>query len=439
MTRLSNRLLSILTAAGLAAAIVPVAACAQGQRHEHPPGGTDKQTPAKTEAKTEAKAAAKAVAKPVPKSVALTDAIKNLGVAMLAQQVAADPRRTHIVSPLSLGGALGLLAQGASGKTAQTILPALGNPPDGAEGVAKSWKEMADVLRKPASDTVTLQLANGLWHAAALTVDEAVAGRIRDALSGEIAAIDPAKGDPAAAVNAWVADKTAGAIPSVVERLGPDTELVLASALAFKGRWETSFDPSATMPRPFKAADGTKPEVPMMARVDDAFRYAETKDSRGVLLPYADPAYAMIAVLPKTPEKLPGLLRNGDWLKPERYARRKGRVLLPRLDLAAGSDLRDTKANPAVAKLLSGGLDLGALGAAWAKPHKVGQALQRVVLKVDESGTTAAAATVIGIEKSMSVTPQETPFELIFDRPFALALIHRETGALLLAGVVAKP
>jgi serpin B len=58
---------------------------------------------------------------------------------------------------------------------------------------------------------------------------------------------------------------------------------------------------------------------------------------------------------------------------------------------------------------------------------------------VAEQGTEAAAATgvVVGV-RSMAPRPEE-PFVVKADRPFAWAIVDRETGAVLFAGTVADP
>ena len=57
-----------------------------------------------------------------------------------------------------------------------------------------------------------------------------------------------------------------------------------------------------------------------------------------------------------------------------------------------------------------------------------------VVLEVTEAGTKAAAATTVTTKRSFSQPPT-----FVADRPFALAILHRATGAILFAGYIADP
>ncbi|TRZ08505.1 hypothetical protein HGM15179_018598, partial [Zosterops borbonicus] len=47
--------------------------------------------------------------------------------------------------------------------------------------------------------------------------------------------------------------------------VGPQTRLVVASALSFRGLWGVPVSPKATRPRPFRRPDGTDVTVPMVA------------------------------------------------------------------------------------------------------------------------------------------------------------------------------
>ena len=64
--------------------------------------------------------------------------------------------------------------------------------------------------------------------------------------------------------------------------------------------------------------------------------------------------------------------------------------------------------------------------------------VQATRLVLDEEGTEAAAATA-AVMTTRSAVLDEDKFEMRVDRPFALAVRHRGTGALLFAAWVADP
>ncbi|TNN84160.1 Alpha-1-antitrypsin [Liparis tanakae] len=64
---------------------------------------------------------------------------------------------------------------------------------------------------------------------------------------------------------------------------------------------------------------------------------------------------------------------------------------------------------------------------------KVSEVLHKAVIEVDEIGTTAAAATAIGI------TPYSLPRTFTVNRPFFFFIYHEATNCLLFMGRVIDP
>jgi serpin B len=58
-------------------------------------------------------------------------------------------------------------------------------------------------------------------------------------------------------------------------------------------------------------------------------------------------------------------------------------------------------------------------------------------IEINEEGTEASAATVVVVSKRS--TPRITPFQIEFDRPFVVVILHQESGVPLFIGKVEKP
>lgn len=367
-----------------------------------------------------------------PSPTALVTAANALGLTALGEQIAAAPQANHAFSPTSLAGALAILAQGDG-----TLASALGARD--ARSLAADWAALSRAAKPAAGGRVALSLAGGLWHAPELAVDADAAARLRGDLAAAVAGLDFTRPEAADGINAWVKDNSGGLIPALFERLSPDTILVLASALAFKADWAMSFDPAETRPDSFATADGKRVEVPMMSRTDNNLLHFDAGDHQAVLLPYADPAFALALALP-APGKPPALLLadGKGWLAADSYAPRPGSIALPRGALSSRYDLNDPKTSLTTVALLAGSRDLSGFGAAWeGKGQSLSQAVQAVALRWDETGTQAAAVT--GMAVSRGLVTEDPTTRLRFDRPFAFSLIHRPTGAILLAGLVNEP
>ena len=88
-------------------------------------------------------------------------------------------------------------------------------------------------------------------------------------------------------------------IPQMLAELPPRTEIVLANALYFKGRWQTPFKSEETTPGPFRIGDGRTVTLPRMQRKDRAFSYRETDRYQAVRLPFKNGAFDLVLVLPR--------------------------------------------------------------------------------------------------------------------------------------------
>jgi serine protease inhibitor len=104
-------------------------------------------------------------------------------------------------------------------------------------------------------------------------------------------------------------------------------------------------------------------------------------------------------------------------------------VVLPKLNLAQTLPLTQTLA--AMGLPLTG--DYSGLGAG---DNQISQVVQKVVMKVDEAGTKAAAATGIGVTTLARVPSGKT---VTFDRAFLLMLEDTATHTPLFLARVADP
>jgi len=67
----------------------------------------------------------------------------------------------------------------------------------------------------------------------------------------------------------------------------------------------------------------------------------------------------------------------------------------------------------------------------------VSDVVHKAFVKVDETGTEAAAAT--GAAMALTAMPQEQPVQFVLDRPFLFLIIDDLTGTVLFMGRVADP
>ncbi|KAM0900893.1 hypothetical protein ACQ4PT_020356 [Festuca glaucescens] len=203
----------------------------------------------------------------------------------LNKRLADDAGRSGnlVYSPMSVYAALSLVATGARERTLEELLGVL---------CAPSRDALADHVRSLAGQALTD------WsHTDGPRLEEA-----------------------AKEINSWVAKSTNKLIPSIIgqDALSPLTDLVLANAIYFKGRWEEPFDKKNTKEDKFHRLDGTDVDVPFMRgfgthRISchDGFKVLQLRYQRGWQLPAQPPApvYSMCVFLPDARD---GLWRLAD-------------------------------------------------------------------------------------------------------------------------------
>ena len=363
------------------------------------------------------------------------------GVGLLAE-ASEGGARNALVSPLGIGAVLEMVASGAKRPVRRAIRALLEAPGEGGDaGDVPDGRgltcQLAWVLHDAAQDeAVAVQAANAAFADRRLDLRPAYAETLQAVFGARAERLDFSDAGAVERINAWVAEATNGAIPDLVSRLGSDNRLVLANAIYFEGEWAQRFDPALTAPAPFHLRTGAAPEVPTMHADGLTARYREDEGFQAVALPYGGGDFELVAVLPRAgveaPEALRRLAADPSWLGGRGFHDALGTLALPRLDLDVGTSLL-----PALRALGLGAAldDRQAFEGIAAPAPELSRVLHRATLVLDEEGTVAAAATaaVMGIETIVR------NFVMRVDRPFALAVRHRGTGAVLFTAWVDDP
>lgn len=252
-----------------------------------------------------------------------------------------------------------------------------------------------------------------------------------------------------AAINDWVAQSTEKRIQDLMPPGSVDdaTRLVITNAIYFLGKWQSSFASEATSPQPFHLTSASSHAVPTMhARIHDV-RYGVTDGVKLLDLPFKGGALAMMLVLPDEVEGLGAVEGRLSEAKLTAWigAMRGGaevQVSLPRFEinpaesLELGSALKELGMPRAFDRKTA---DL--TGLATPGPDEnlyISEVLHKAMVKVDEAGTEAAAATAVVVAVAPSVAPS-SPFTFNVDHPFLFFLRHVDSGIVLFMGRVRDP
>jgi len=345
---------------------------------------------------------------------------------------------TVVISPYGLGSALHLLGLGAAGEAERSLhgrlLPA---------GIAAGEQDagltaLRDQLMGATHDKLQLTLANAVFVPVTASSSPRFIKRARAIFDAPVEAIDFKGAGALERINAWARDATHGLVPRILDEIDPDARFVLANAVYFNGAWETAFALERTAKGPFTRADGTRREATMMDATLPA-GFAEIGNLQAVWLPYAGREVAMLVIAPgpgqgpaTVAEALQGQSLAG--LMAEAHKKRRitpVRVLVPRFRAESSRDVTEALAHLGLAPAFAAPSNYAAINKKKSGPLMV---VHRAVLEVGEKGSRAAAVTAVAPERSLSIAPL-----LAADRPFAFAIVHEPTGAILFAGYVADP
>jgi serpin B len=167
------------------------------------------------------------------------------------------------------------------------------------------------------------------------------------------------------------------------------------------------------------------------------FLYARTPNAEVVSLPYKDGRFSMTIVLPATGvtlQALAGQLTPHVWKGWTAHTRAAyGAISMPRFSLTGDQQLVAPLSRMGMGAAFSQNANFAGM---CVQPCRLSQARQKTFLKVNENGTTAAAATSIGVSPT---TAQQATFAMVVDRPFFLSIDDASTGSILFLGAVNNP
>lgn len=377
---------------------------------------------------------------------ATAGALGDLGLALLRQSTVASGRAevNAVVSPVSVGTALGVVHAGAAGETARELAALLSPTPAGQQGLALRLPSVLDRLSGSTGAAGPLAMASRVWirKDTAVAVPGPFAALVQDRFDADGVAM--AFDDAEAArqrINAWASEQTRKRIPSLLPAgsVTAATKVVVTNAIHFKSKWAEPFDPKATQNKPFHAAAGTV-NVPTM--VDERLVARGTVDNLSVFeLPFAGKAFSlMIAMAPKghtldALEKDMAGLDMASWSGQLKES--TCRLELPRFSIEApAQSLKAVLQALGVRRAFTDRAELAPMLGAAAAGTAVDDVFQAATIVIDEQGGEATAATAATVQAKSFQMPAPA---CAVDRPFIFTIVHKPTGAPLFVGKVADP
>lgn len=333
-----------------------------------------------------------------------------------------DKASNLVVSPFSAGTALSMLMEGSTGQTRQEIENAL----------CGSTFAGANLL---GDEFVTVESANSIWIQNTFSVKKSFEDILKGTYSAEINPRNFRDPKTVSEINAWCSEHTAGKIPSIVDKIGPDMVLFILNALYFNAPWMNKFDKNATTKMTFHSA-GSDNQIDFM-RAEKEYAYAEFQGNQIIRIPYEGGIYSMIVALPAETSSVEQLMSSvtaeavehlGSYL-----SRRKVSLSLPKFRIEQTLVLNDVLKAMGIARAFSNAAELDAMVSA---PVAVDEVKQKTYIDVSEQGTEAAAVTSIGVRLTSVRPDADRPVRMTVDRPFVFFIQNQQTSDILFAGAI---
>jgi serpin B len=348
----------------------------------------------------------------------------------LFRQAVGPPTQNAVVGNHSISTALLLTMAGANPPTTDAIAEMLGVAGVAEESLHPAANALDLILEGRSGDGLELSIANKLFVADGLELRD----RFLDVAMGDygapVAAVDFARDEQGAvdAVNAWVSDATDGFIDQLADRYAPETVVVLANAMYLQAKWAVQFHRSEGSGLPFTRSDGSVVEVDSM-RHDEYLPLFQSPGLSAVELPYVGGNLSMVVIQPTDLAAFEASLT----------AAQLGEITagLAESGIHLTMPIWSTKTSvEALQPLHALGLpetyDFGAMFVGGERGYFIDQVSHVARIEVDETGTTAAAATEVAIAASHGPT-------VTIDRPFFYLVRDRGSGAILFLGHVVDP
>ncbi len=348
----------------------------------------------------------------------------------LYKKLAETEKGNIFFSPYSISSALAMTYAGARGQTAEEMAKVLGIAKLG-DKVHPAHASLAYKLKSAGGkDKPEFHIANALWGQQGLPFKPEFLQLTRNHYGAGLQEVNFGDTENArGTINKWVGEQTREKIPELLKPgiLTRDTKLVLTNAIYFKADWLHPFKKTRTKDGPFHRTPTETVTVPFMHQTAK-FRYSKVGESRVLELPYKGGEYAMLVALPNKSSDIRGTLTNEvikEWLA--KATECEIDLTMPKFQMRVGASLKSPLMQLGMTTVFDNDADFSGMGVR--KGTKIASVVHEATIDVDEQGTVATAATAVVMAMSMKPT-------FYLDRPFVLAIIHRETGNLIFVGSV---
>lgn len=372
-------------------------------------------------------------------------------ITLVLNKLMAEKETNLVFSPLNIFQTLSSIMLGAAGETEKELSNILGiSVGRNRDNMAKLivHKVVGDFLRNVslenndnrADDEVRLIMGDGVFVQEGIAIKDSYIENAKNIYNSDVINVNFKDMNKAVAkINQWISQKTNGTINSMVYSVDPQSRVMIAGTLYFKGNWEYPFIVEATAWQKFYLSSKGKLDkrsVQAQMMVNQAIiPYYEDRSLglEAIGIPYKHKEFYMYMVLPKIGVDLQNLTNSleakdiGTIVEKSQLA--EVFYVVPKMKLQSQFSLRNTL-NTLGARTL---FDYNSANFSDIGPSIFSSdILHNVIIDVNEIGTIATAATSTSLNRGGYVNFRA-------DRPFFFFIYNVKVGTMVFWGKVQKP
>lgn len=353
----------------------------------------------------------------------------KIGVTLSLFQSSFKENENTLISPLSVEAAMAMAANGAAGDTLLEM-----------EGLFGKTEKQNQYFQAFFSDE-QLKSANSLWikeetGSGNIDLKDDFVDKISSCYKAEIfeKAFDESTLDE---INQWISEKTDGYVQQGMDAIDEYAVLYLMNTIVFEAEWEEKFNKQITEKSIFYASDDKQYEMDFMYSMEHTF-IGDDKSS-GVIKAYEGGRFSFAAILPNEEIKLKDYvvqLKREEFLNLiQKQSRVNLEIELPKWKQESRIKLKDVLKEMGIKDLFDEQkADLSHITQTY--PLFVNDIVHKTFMEIDEDGTKAGAATIVGIDRLTAKMPEK---HIKFDRPFLFCILDNETNLPIFMGAFVSP
>lgn len=343
-----------------------------------------------------------------------------------------------IFSPYSIFTAMAICYDGSAGSTQKQLSDVFYYPLD--KQVLENSSQNMIVTINSENDQYILNTANALWVQEDYTLKSQYVNNAETYYGGKVQSLDfiDETDNSRLIINEWIENKTNNKIVDLLAEgsLSPDTRLVITNAVYFNGKWMTEFEEAVTSKRSFTLSSLSVKDVDTMY-VAGKFNYFGDESASILELPYKGNDLSMYVVLPAENNidefESNFTLDNYDELKDSMNKDYVLDLWMPKYNFETKAQLNEPLQDMGLVDAFQS--DVADFSGMSDMSLSISDVVHQAYIGVNEKGTEAAAATIVGVEEEAL----ETDIQLKINHPFLFFIEDSRTGCILFMGKVEDP